>query len=104
MFKPGPPVAPSPPPEPVSSEPLKRGARLSLAGLLSIGMGLAALIYGWVVQRAASPSAGDGLVAGLLGGLAASLGQIFISTGWLLMIVGALLWGFARWLRTRTES
>lgn len=62
------------------------------------------LIYGHIVHDAASPVSGEGLIAGLLGGLAASMGQIFVSTGWVLMGVGALLWLATRWLYSRSRS
>ena len=74
-----------------------------MAGPLCAAVGLLSLIYGWLIHDAASPEAGEGIIAGLVGGLAASMGQVFISTGWLLVGVGTLLWLGTRWLRSRTK-
>ena len=81
-----------------------------MLGMMFSGAGFLGMIYGWMFAHQATPAVGQGLIAGLLGGLIASLGHVFATMGWILFCVGMPLataaWGWrkkAAWARPLTQ-
>ena len=76
--------------------------QLMLGAALLIS-GLGGLIYGSLMESQTRPDEGEGLLAGLLGGLVASLGEFFQSLGWVLAGLGCLVL-LMRWMMGRAPS
>jgi uncharacterized membrane protein YeaQ/YmgE (transglycosylase-associated protein family) len=110
MFKPSDPDKPtSTPPEPLGIPPAFALSHLGL-GSVFLASGTVGLLYGSLVEKLARPEAGEGLISGLFAGLAASLGGVFQSLGWVLLGLGFPLalagWGWNNsksWARPLTQ-
>jgi hypothetical protein len=110
MFKPSDPDEPLSEREADPKMPHAFGMVHLVFGTALLASGLVGLIYGSLIETMTRPDAGEGLLAGFLGGLAAGLGEVFQTMGWVLLGLGGPValagWGWTRskpWARILTQ-